>query len=85
MEAAILPGVTIGDGAIVAAKSVVTKDVPAYAIVAGNPARVVKMRFPAATVERLLAIAWWNWPLDKVTRNIAAITGADIEALETAL
>lgn len=84
MEATILPGVTIGDGAVVAAKSVVTKEVPPYAIVAGNPARVVKMRFPAATVERLLAIAWWNWPVDKVTRNIAAITGADITALETA-
>jgi virginiamycin A acetyltransferase len=84
MEATILPGVTIGDGAIVAAKSVVTRDVPAYAIVAGNPARVVRMRFAEATVERLLALAWWNWPIDKVTRNIAAITGADIEALENA-
>ncbi|MEY9164189.1 virginiamycin A acetyltransferase [Sinorhizobium fredii] len=84
MEATVLPGVTIGDGAIVAAKSVVTKDIPAYAIVAGNPARVVRMRFPAATVERLQAIAWWNWSVDKVTRNIAAITGADIEALEKA-
>ncbi|WOS64584.1 CatB-related O-acetyltransferase [Sinorhizobium fredii GR64] len=84
MEATILPGVTIGDGAVVAAKSVVTKEVPPYAIVAGNPARVVKMRFPAAAVERLLAIAWWNWPVDKVTRNIAAITGADIAAFETA-
>ncbi len=84
MEATILPGVTIGDGAIVAAKSVVTKDVPPYAIVAGNPARVVKIRFPAATVERLQAVAWWNWPIDKVTRNIAAIIGADIAALENA-
>lgn len=84
VEATTLPGVTIGDGAIVAAKSVVTKDVPPYAIVAGNPARVVRMRFSATTVERLQAVAWWNWPVDKVTRNIAAITGADIAALENA-
>ncbi|ASY55934.1 Chloramphenicol acetyltransferase [Sinorhizobium sp. CCBAU 05631] len=83
-EATVLPGVTIGDGAIVAAKSVVSKDVPPYAIVAGNPARVVRMRFPAEIVERLQAVAWWNWPADKVTRNIAAITGADIGALEIA-
>ncbi|PDT85627.1 CatB-related O-acetyltransferase [Sinorhizobium sp. BJ1] len=85
MEATVLPGVTIGDGAIVAAKSVVTKDVPAYAIVAGNPAKAVRTRFPASTVERLRAIAWWNWPVDKVTRNIAAIIGADIAALESAV
>ncbi|ASY62348.1 Chloramphenicol acetyltransferase [Sinorhizobium sojae CCBAU 05684] len=85
MEATILPGVRIGDGAIIAAKSVVAKDVPPYAVVAGNPARVVRMRFPAGVVERLLAIAWWRWPIDKVTRNIAAITGADLEALEDAL
>lgn len=84
MEATILPGVTIGDGAIVAAKSVVTKDVPPYAVVAGNPAKVVRMRFSAAVIERLLAIAWWQWPADKVTRNIAAISGADLKALEGA-
>ncbi|MDW9669726.1 chloramphenicol acetyltransferase [Sinorhizobium meliloti] len=84
MEATILPGVTIGDGAIVAAKAVVTKDVPPYALVAGNPARVVRLRFPDATIERLQAIAWWRWPIDKVTRNIAAITGADLDALEGA-
>jgi virginiamycin A acetyltransferase len=84
MGATILPGITIGDGAIVAAKSVVTKNVPSYAVVAGNPAKVVRMRFPAAMIERLLAIAWWQWPIDRVTRNIAAITGADVEALEGA-
>ncbi|OHV72166.1 CatB-related O-acetyltransferase [Ensifer sp. LCM 4579] len=84
MEATIMPGVRIGDGAIIAAKSVVTKDVPPYAVVAGNPARVVRMRFPAEIIERLLAISWWHWPLDKVTRNIAAITGADLKALEDA-
>ena len=84
MEAVILPGVTIADGAIVAAKSVVTHDVPPYAIVAGNPAKVVKMRFDKMTVRRLAAIAWWNWPADKITRNLDAIRGADISLLEAA-
>lgn len=84
MEAVILPGVTIGDGAIVAAKSVVTHDVPPYAIVAGNAAKVVKMRFEKDVVRRLLAIAWWDWPQDKIGRNLDAIRGADIAALEAA-
>ena len=84
MEAVVMPGVTIGDGAIVAARSVVTRDVPAYAIVAGNPAQVVKMRFPEEIVRRLLTLAWWNWPVEKITRNLGAIRGADIELLEQA-
>ncbi|QPC86602.1 chloramphenicol acetyltransferase [Mesorhizobium sp. NBSH29] len=82
MDAVIMPGITIGDGAIVAAKSVVTHDVPAYAIVAGNAAKVVKTRFDAETVRRLVAIAWWNWPVDKISRNLNAIRGADLSALE---
>ena len=85
MDAVILPGVKIGDGAIVAAKSVVTHDVAPYAIVAGNAAKVVKMRFDRRTVDRLLAVAWWNWPVDKITRNLNAIRGADIDALEAAV
>jgi hypothetical protein len=56
-----MPGVTVGHGAIVGARAVVTRDVPPYAIVAGNPAQVVKMRFPAGDVGRLLDIAWWDW------------------------
>lgn len=84
MQATILPGVTIGDGAIVAAKAVVSGDVPPYAIVAGNPARVVRMRYDEATVARLLAVAWWDWPVDKITRNLDAIRGADIARLEAA-
>jgi len=82
MEAVIMPGVTIGHGAIVAAKSVVTHDVPAYAIVAGNPAKVVKVRFDQATVARLVKTAWWDWPADKISCNLDAIRGADIAALE---
>ena len=84
MEAVIMPGVTIGDGAIVAARSVVTHDVPPFAVVAGNAAEVVKMRFDAATVHRLLDIAWWHWDAEKITRNLDAIRGADIDALEAA-
>src|SRR5690606_23584104 len=84
MEAVILPGIKIGDGAIVAAKSVVTHDVPPYAVVAGNPARMVKMRFDENTVERLLKVAWWDWPQDRISRNLEAIRGADIERLEAA-
>jgi len=84
MKAVILPGVTIGNGAIIAAKSVVSHDVPDYAIVAGNPARVVKHRFDDKTVDKLLAIAWWDWPADKITRNLDAIRGADIKLLEAA-
>jgi virginiamycin A acetyltransferase len=85
MEAIIMPGVTIGDGAIVAARSVVTHDVPPYAIVAGNAAQVVKMRFDRHTVSRLLDIAWWNWDAEKITRNLDAIRGNSLEALERAV
>ncbi|MGE0282048.1 MAG: CatB-related O-acetyltransferase [Rhizobiaceae bacterium] len=84
MEAVIMPGVTIGDGSIIAAKSVVTHDVPPYSIVAGNAAKVVKMRFDRKIVQRLLTVAWWDWPVDKITRNLNAIRGANIVELESA-
>lgn len=84
MEAVIMPGVTIGDGAIVAAKSVVSRDVAPYTIVAGNPANPVRRRFDESTVARLLAIAWWHWDVDKISRNLDAIRGADIDRLERA-
>src|SRR5919198_3043947 len=59
--AIILPGRTVGTGAVVAAGAIVTKDVPAYAIVAGNPARVIRQRFPDDITSRLAALAWWDW------------------------
>ena len=62
--AVVLAGRTIGTGAVVGAGAIVTKDVPDYAIVVGNPARVVRMRFDAAIAERLKALAWWTWPHD---------------------
>jgi virginiamycin A acetyltransferase len=83
-EATIMPGVHIGNGAIVATQSVVTRDVPPYAIVAGNPAQVVRHRFDETTVARLLALAWWHWPADKITRHLALLNTADIDALERA-
>ena len=84
MKAVILPGIEIGHGSVIGAKSVVSRDVPPFAIVAGNPAKVVKMRFDKRTVDRLLAVAWWDWPVDKIGRNLNAIRGADIGALEAA-
>ena len=80
----IMPGVVIGDGAILASKAVVAKDVAPYTIVAGNPAQPIRPRFDDETVARLLAVAWWNWPTDKITRNLDAIRGADIDRLEAA-
>lgn len=71
----ILAGVTIGDGAIVGAYSVVTKDVPPYSIVAGNPAKEIRRRFPEAEIERLLDLRWWDWPIEKITENLHFLTG----------
>ncbi|MBM6596226.1 CatB-related O-acetyltransferase [Microvirga pudoricolor] len=84
-RATIMPGVTIGDGAIIAAESVVVGNVPAYAVAGGNPARVIRMRFPDAVVAALLEIRWWDWNIDKVTRNLNAIRGNDLEALRRAV
>lgn len=82
--ATIMPGVKIGNGAVIASRSVVTKDVPDYAIVGGNPAQVIRMRYDEATVERLLKIAWWNWDVANITRYLKIINSADISALEDA-
>lgn len=84
-EAVIMPGIKIGDGAIVAAQSVVTKDVPPYTIVGGNPAEVIRQRFPEATIQALLEITWWNWDMEKITANLEKIVGADITALRSCL
>lgn len=80
----VLPGVTICNGAIIGAHTVVTSDVPPYAVVVGNPGRVVRLRFDEASIDRLLAVAWWDWPAAKITRHLKAIWGADIDLLEEA-
>ncbi|CAM5456974.1 Acetyltransferase OS=Streptomyces aurantiogriseus OX=66870 GN=GCM10010251_20790 PE=4 SV=1 [Streptomyces aurantiogriseus] len=80
-QCTVMPGVRIGDGAVIAAGSVVTADVPPYTIVGGNPAKPIRRRFDDADVERLLRAAWWDWPVDLVTENcrtIMAGTPADI-------
>lgn len=81
-ESLVMPGVRIGHGAIIAARAVVTADVPDYAIVGGNPGRVIRRRYPEDIVKRLLDIAWWDWDLERIGRNVDAITGAEIAALE---
>jgi virginiamycin A acetyltransferase len=80
-EATILPGVTIGDGAIIGAKSIVTKNVAPYSIVAGNPATQIRLRFCQEIINTLLEIQWWNWPNDIIIKNASIIVGNDIEKL----
>lgn len=81
MEAVVMPGVKIGDGAIIGARSVVVKDVEPYTIVGGNPAKPLKKRFNDGTIKTLLDIQWWNWPVEKVESNLETILSMDIEKL----
>lgn len=83
-KATIMPGVKIGSGAIIASKSVVTRDVPPYSIVGGNPATVIKTRFDADTIEALLQIAWWDWSAEKISDNLESIVSRDLDALHRA-
>lgn len=78
-EATIMPGVKIGDGAIIGAKSVVTKDIEPYTIVGGNPAKVIRKRFDDEVIEMLLTIKWWDWSIEKIEENIHIIAGKDID------
>ncbi|WP_079681202.1 CatB-related O-acetyltransferase [Planktothrix sp. PCC 11201] len=83
--ATIMPGINIGDGAIIGAQSVVTRDVLPYTIVGGNPAKEIRKRFEDSIIKELLNIRWWDWDIQKITRHLNAICGADIEALRQAL
>jgi virginiamycin A acetyltransferase len=81
-KSVIMSGVHIGDGAIIGAYSVVTKDVPPYSIVGGNPAKVIRQRFSESDTARLLKLAWWDWDFDKISRNVQHLTGNNLDALE---
>ncbi len=80
-RATIMAGVTIGDGAIIAANATVTKDVAPYAIVGGNPAMEIRKRFSDEKIDKLLDIKWWDWPIEKITENVQLLTGNAIEKL----
>ncbi|GJQ61373.1 MAG: Vat family streptogramin A O-acetyltransferase [Melioribacteraceae bacterium] len=73
-EATIMPGVKIGDGAIIASKSVVSKDVEPYTVVGGNPAKIIRKRFSQEKIDELLELEWWNWSIEKITQNLDYLT-----------
>jgi virginiamycin A acetyltransferase len=73
-RAVIMPGVSVGDGAIIAACAVVTKDVPPYAIVGGNPAQIIRKRFSEEQIARLQELKWWDWPLEEITRRVKELS-----------
>lgn len=77
----IMPGVSIGHGAIIAANSTVTKDVEAYTIVGGNPAKEIRKRFSNDQIQQLLKIKWWDWEIEKITSNIQHLTSENFEDL----
>ena len=79
----IMPGVKIGDGAIIATNSTVTKNVEPYSIVGGNPAKEIKKRFSKEQIEKLLEIKWWNWEIEKITKNVQNLTGENFEDLKS--
>ena len=80
-EAVILSGVTIGDGAIIGARAVVTKDVPPYTIAGGVPAKPIRKRFDEETIGQLLEMRWWDWSREKIAQNISTIQTGDIQRL----
>lgn len=81
MEAMIMPGIQIGDGAIIGARSIVTHNVPPYTIVAGNPARIIRKRFNNDAISMLLEMKWWNWSDEQLKSALPLLTSSEIESL----
>lgn len=84
-EAVIMAGVTIGDGAVIGSRALVTKDVEPYTIVGGIPAKPIRKRFLESTAEALLELKWWDWPKERIRQNITAIQSGDIDRLKSAV
>ena len=80
-----LPGVHIGDGAIIGANSVVSKDVEPYTIAAGNPIRPIRKRFDDETIRLLLRLKWWDWSAEKIFANLETLCGGDLTKLKELL
>jgi virginiamycin A acetyltransferase len=80
-EALIMPGIKIGNGSIIAAKSVVVADVEPYSIIGGNPAKQIRKRFSDNVINYLESIKWWDWPIEKITNYLEVLTSNDIERL----
>ncbi|WP_425539023.1 Vat family streptogramin A O-acetyltransferase [Microaceticoccus formicicus] len=79
----IMPGIHIGDGAIIAANSVVTKDVPPYHIAGGNPTKIIKKRFNDDLIQHLLSIKWWDWPREKIFENLEVLCSCDLNLIKS--
>lgn len=80
-EAVIMPGIKVGDGAVIGTRALVTRDVEPYAIIGGNPAKTIRKRFDERTVQMLLEMKWWDWPIDQLQAVMPLMTSGNVEAL----